>query len=1038
VDVSGNGTALESFDGSGWRINLTAGTSTSPPPSGVMIDRNGTQYTITGFGNNSFGGCNSSPLFTQPGSGGHAPVIPVAAGTQQYCSQASIIGKITDPNGNVYALPASMSQAGTDTMGRAMSVMGLPPGAVVGTTTDSSGCSSLLPFAGANLISYPGPGGVTNQVKFCYGAPAIQTSFGVSGILEYPNSSGHEGKGPAGPLVGTVLLPDGSTWNINYDSYGNPVSIGLPLGGSITYQYATIAFPRLGTSAPPVSRTVIQRTITDNNGNSYIWKYHWMTAQSTPSSPNGTFTNITTDPLLNDTVHVFTNLNGALYETQTQVYQGSHTSGQLLRQVDTGYQVTVGVDSPTALPNSIQTTVFPSGKVSLVQKSYDAGITPANSGCTLCSTTASYGKVVTEKEYDWGSGTPGPLLRETDTTYKWQVNSDYLAAHMLDLQASVIVKDGSGCTVAETDYDYDESAYSTGATISTQHASPPAAVRGNLTTVTKWLAPASSCNPKGGTPVISHTNWYDTGEVFQQLDPLGNATTHSYDPAYLGAYSTSTCNALNQCVSGTYDFTTGLLTSFTNANATQQASGNTQGDAAHTIVYGYDLMSRLTSATFPPDPANGGAQAKTKLQYPVPITLPFTVTKTRSITPTLTDSVSSIYDGLGRAYKTQHALPNGTATVDTIYDGLDQVTSVSNPYFSTSDPTYGATQTIYDALGRATQVTKQDGSFSTVAYNVSPLQAAPGDCTQTKDEAGKQRLTCSDGLGRLIEVHEPGDNFAGTQATGTLTINGSLQSQSGIGAAGGTAATAQVTISGSDQAVTLPGHQDCTSGPHPTCTFIPGGSLYDSGTVTLTVNGANYTGNFGQNNSPDSSFSVAQAIAGQMGNDANVVVTGVSSDGVISLQARNAGAGGNSIALSTSWTYNSSQFTTQGPSFTASPVNGNLSGGANAFPGVTVYDQGTVTVSVGNFSASAAYSQSGNSTAAAIASALVNDPTNGLNRSGSPVQATLSGAGIAVTYNAVGTAGNGVSVTVSSQSTQTQQRRRAVARLQLLRHPVRL
>jgi hypothetical protein len=95
--------------------------------------------------------------------------------------------------------------------------------------------------------------------------------------------------------------------------------------------------------------------------------------------------------------------------------------------------------------------------------------------------------------------------------------------------------------------------------------------------------------------------------------------------------------------------------------------------SSHTTVYSYDIMARLTSAVFPPDPNNGGAQAQTTFSYPIPISLPFTVTRTKSITPSLTDSVTSTYDGLGRVYKTQHPLPNGTAEVDTSYDGRDQL-----------------------------------------------------------------------------------------------------------------------------------------------------------------------------------------------------------------------------------------------------------------------------------------------------------------------------------------------------------------------------
>src|SRR5262249_11712313 len=161
----------------------------------------------------------------------------------------------------------------------------------------------------------------------------------------------------------------------------------------------------------------------------------------------------------------------------------------------------------------------------------------------------------------------------------------YLNAGLIDLPASVVIKDGSGCKMSETDYAYDESAYPNVSYEGTVGALPTGThqavttPRGNLTTVTKLLFDHSSCNPATQTSISSHTKWYDTGEANQVMDPLGHTTTHSYDPAYAGALVTNTCspstNGVAHCVSATYDFPTGLVTSFTNENATTQASGNT-------------------------------------------------------------------------------------------------------------------------------------------------------------------------------------------------------------------------------------------------------------------------------------------------------------------------------------------------------------------------------------------------------------------------------------------------------------------------------
>ena len=160
---------------------------------------------------------------------------------------------------------------------------------------------------------------------------------------------------------------------------------------------------------------------------------------------------------------------------------------------------------------------------------------------------------------------------------------------------------------------------------------------------------------------------------------------------------------------------------------------------AHTSNYTYDYLFRITSAQAPPDPANSDLRAFTNFNFSAPNALPHHVQRSKSVTTALSDSATSFFDGLGRGYKGQHALPNGTATVDTTFDLAGHPATVSNPYFTTSDPTYGTTTNAYDGLDRVTQTTKQDGSISSVAYNVVTAIAVPGDCTQTTDEAGKQR-----------------------------------------------------------------------------------------------------------------------------------------------------------------------------------------------------------------------------------------------------------------------------------------------------------
>jgi RHS repeat-associated protein len=760
LDSTGESTKFDSIDTSGYHMEMSNPDSYGVMNTATVTDRHGTQYMVSSW----LGGTDTGPTFCPPLPGNHLPAARSGGGLiepiiddaplgQQDCPQAAFAEQITDSNGNSISNPAA---GPTDTLGRNFAFFN---GGV--TTTDYSGCTSSHTISAARMQSYITPDGTTRQVKLCFGNIPISTAFNVSGIVE---STGY-----SSPQLVTAVLADGTKWTFDYDNYGQVTFMGLPTGGSISYTWTTIAFPSCAAPDGGVSRAVASRTVNDNNGHSYIWHYSWGTVV------NSIISNTVTDPLNNDTVHVFTALDGTglgecgFFETRTQSYQGTGGSRQLLQQVDTTYskaffnpETAVGTGLGDVVPISIQTAIYPSGKVNLVQKTYAP---PTVAGGPIS------GSVATEKVYDWGQGTPGTLLKEIDTTYQWQGNSSYRTANMLDLPSSVIIRDGSGNRVSETDYSYDEPTYLRVPTpaVTTQHnATPPAGVRGNLTTVSRWLNTTNSFIP-------SHTYWYDTGEAYQSIDALGHTTTHSYDPAYVGAYATQTCSpqtgAVTHCLSGTYDFNTGVLTSLTNENATAQSSGNTPGDGPHTSNYTYDYMFRIMSAQAPPDPANAGARAQTGLGFSAPNAFPLSVQQTKSVTTSLSDSATNFFDGLGRSYKGQHSLPNGTATVDITFDGLGHPVTVSNPYFTTSDPTYGLTQNVYE-LGRATQTTKQDGSINSVKYNVAV--SAAGDCTETTDEAGKQRRACSDALGRLVEVDEPNSSAVGTSATASVTINGIL------------------------------------------------------------------------------------------------------------------------------------------------------------------------------------------------------------------------------------------------------------------------
>lgn len=519
-DSSGIPTKYDSIDLTGYHLEMS-----NPNSNGVM-----TTFTIADRQGNQYQGvfdqqqpCGRAQTNRFPTAGKYEPMIDDSPIGDQYCSQNGYATLFTDHNGNQMSL-RGLTNPTVDTLSRQMPLF------VSGPTfdpTDSSGCSSAHPFVSSGVYYYNAPDGSLRSIKQCTSQINVHTAFnqyyGNTPISEYDSSiSG------AAYAITTIILADGTKWTFDYDTYGELAYVGLPTGGSITYTWTTINFANCSGSATPVSRAVATRTLNDGQGHTYQWNYSWGTLA------NGSLTNVATDPLGNDTVYVFTQqaapgtpFDGScnLYETSSTAYKGAQSANHPLQRVDTTYTTTaIAEDSSgsggglgNVFATDIVTTVYPSGRVKKVHKDPDTGL---GAGLPI------FGNVKKELEYDWGQGQPGPLLRETDTTYQWEINSAYLTAHLLDLPASVVIKDASGNRAAETDYSYDEASYLTAANISTQHVSPPYGVRGNLTTTSHWINTSNSF-------IAGHTNWYDTGEAYQAIDPLGHTTTYSYDPFYV-------------------------------------------------------------------------------------------------------------------------------------------------------------------------------------------------------------------------------------------------------------------------------------------------------------------------------------------------------------------------------------------------------------------------------------------------------------------------------------------------------------------------
>jgi RHS repeat-associated protein len=906
-----------------------------------------------------------------------------------------------DANGNTRS-------ANTDTLGR-------PLYTAVDAPFDSVGRPTQTTF------TVKDPNGSSQNIVVTWVPLTLSTNFGTVGV--------REATGVQWYAIKSILFPNGTSYQFQYEpDYGELTEIDLPAGGVVKYAWGNFTQPNTGAEIPDQEsrRYVTSRTETVN-GVSQTWTFQL----STPIS--GYEQDVVTYPPVaaasGGTVQnqsVFLSASGSVIDAK--IYAGAAT-GTPVREFNMQYQSdgdpTVnfndcsdsGTPSPFSQPMGSRLTrlitILDNGVASKKEFTYDS--LPYTFYTNRCSTaetpqalqfTASRGNVTAIRDYGFGTASGpatnmdvpnAPLLRTTTRTYWHDSHSQYIAPNIVDRVATETVTDNvANAVVAQTQYSYDATAIQSTANLTSVpgHDSTftsSVTTRGNPTLVQRW-------NNADNTWLPTTYTYDDLGNIRSIQDPKGNITSWLYDDSFDPGTISSCAPSSNSYayVSKKTDPANHNFFVTRRACTGQVDSHKDDNDVANGIAttYSYDEMGRVLIKTLP----NGGTVKNDYHNDAVP---PF-VTTTTAAAPDPDMVQDSHFDGLHRLVQTQLHAPGSNVIVDTSYGPLGRVASVSNPHGSVPASTDGSTSTIYDALSRPLVVTKQDAS--TVGYSYA------GNKTTVTDEAGKQRASYTDSLGRLIEVDEPGDSSTGAQAQGDLTVGGSLRFTS----VNATQATGSITISGNEGIFIDPGERYCADysiGNPPRCVdweTTPSTTYYNSGTLTVYVNGLQFSPSYG---SGSDVTSIANSLAGSIRSgsasvDYSNVVTNTTVNppvATISLYARSAGTGGNSITLATgSSTYDSAHFS--GTSFTPGVSGATLTGGVNG--GITGYDSGHVALKVGSFTgATVAYSSSQNADPATLASAVASAFNS---TPGAPATASAQpgSASIHFTYHAYAQAGN--------------------------------
>jgi len=501
------------------------------------------------------------------------------------------------------------------------------------------------------------------------------TSFNCSGISEY---------GPTTvALITDITLPNASKYTFQYEltpgtTNGNVTgrlkSITLPSGGTVTYTYTG---GNNGIICADGSAAGLTRVLSPGG----TWSYtrsgsgnSWTTTINDPSSPvNQTVINFAKDSSSTATTN--------FYETQRKVYQGSAT-GTLLRTTITCYNgnnVTTPLNCPTTSVSS-----------QITRRTKFTYLPDSNGKMAKTDITYNVSGLVTEQdEYDFPSSTVP--VRKTTITYA------SLGNNIVDRPASTVIKDGNNAVKASTTYSYDQTSVT--ATSGTPQHIAITGSRGNLTTLATKANSTSTLYRK--------LTYYDTGTLKTSTEPSlsssidGATTTYTYGPNIScgNSFVTSLSAPLSLSHSMQWNCNGGVMTSVTDENQKITNFG-----------YGDPNFWRQTSTSYP----DGGQTATT---YNTATTTPWNITSSAKIDATRNATSKAVLDGFGRITQKQVTSdPNGIAYIDTTYDKVGRIASISNPYYTTTDATYGITSIQYDALNRITTITKPGAATVLIDY----------------------------------------------------------------------------------------------------------------------------------------------------------------------------------------------------------------------------------------------------------------------------------------------------------------------------------
>lgn len=630
-------------------------------------------------------------------------------------------------------------------------------------------------------ITFKGFGGATRNLKVYFASlsTVLRSDFTMLTTAQmFPELNG-AGNGYHNPsVVSAVELPNGKQYQFRYNSYAELTRIVLPTGGAIEYDYAagltdsaTGSGVVSGLSDKQIYRRVVERRVYTDGGSGSAYASKMTYSRPETSTTNAGY--VTTDQynasgtLLTRAIHYFYGSARASFfkqpteysawtdsrEYKTEAFASNGTT--LLRKVEHTFEQRAAVSwwtggSSTEPPNDVRiaetvTTLADTNQVSKQTFDYDDTV-PFNNQNSV-------------KEYDYGSGAAGSLVRETRTTFLTGSTYTGTSVHLRSLPTQVSMYDGGGVERARTTYEYDNytadanhagltnrsSISGFDSTFNTSYTT-----RGNVTGTTRHIL--------SGGSATSYSQYDIAGNVNKIIDPRGYATELYYADCFGAPNGEARTNSAPLELSGpglaSYAFVTSIK------NPLNHWTYSQFDYYLGRPVDGEDMNGFVASGTY-----NDSLDRPTQLRRAAGTTITnqttFSYDDTNRIITTSSDRdanndnllVNSIvYDQMGRTIETrQYEGGSNYIAVQSQYDALGRLYKTSNPFRPLLSETPVWTSTVFDPLGRPTSITTPDSAAVLTSYS--------GNSLTVTDQALKKRKSVADALGRLKQVYEDPDGL---------------------------------------------------------------------------------------------------------------------------------------------------------------------------------------------------------------------------------------------------------------------------------------